>query len=48
MLDLKVIKKKINRGEIFFISDFTEIGNYEAVRKSLQRLTKDESIKRIA
>ena len=48
MLDLKVIKKKINRGEIFFISDFTELGNYEAVRKSLQRLTKDDSIKRIA
>lgn len=48
MLDLATIKKKVNKGEIFFISDLTELGNYEAVRKSLQRLTKDESIERIA
>jgi predicted transcriptional regulator of viral defense system len=48
MLDLKTIENKVNTGEIFFISDFTELGNYEAVRKSLQRLTKEDSIKRIA
>ncbi len=48
MLDLSIIEKEMNKGEIFFISDFTELGNYEAVRKSLQRLTKEDSIKRIA
>ncbi len=48
MLDLNTIEKKVNKGEIFFISDFAELENYEAVRKSLQRLTKDDSIKRIA
>lgn len=48
MLDLATIKKKVDKGDIFFIADFTELGNYEAVRKSLQRLTKDDSIKRIA
>jgi predicted transcriptional regulator of viral defense system len=48
MLDLKTIETKVNKGEVFFISDFTELGNYEAVRKSLQRLTKEDSIKRIA
>ncbi len=48
MLNLTTIEKEINKGEIFFISDFTELRNYEAVRKSLQRLTKDNSIKRIA
>tara|TARA_A100000171_G_scaffold52718_1_gene72554 strand:+ start:5464 stop:6081 length:618 start_codon:yes stop_codon:yes gene_type:complete len=48
MLDLKAIENRVNKGEIFFIADFTELGNYEAVRKSLQRLTKDKSIERIA
>ncbi|WP_136469024.1 DUF6088 family protein [Flagellimonas onchidii] len=48
MMDLKTIQKKIKPGEIFFISDFIELGNYEAIRKSLQRLTKEGSIKRIA
>ena len=48
MLDLKNIEKKFNKGEIFFISDFTQLGNYEAVRKSLQRLTTEEKIKRIS
>lgn len=48
MLDLKTIENKVSIGDIFFIADFTELGNYEAVRKSLQRLTKDDSIKRIA
>ncbi|WP_298506917.1 DUF6088 family protein [uncultured Maribacter sp.] len=48
MMDFNTIQKKIKPGEIFFISDFIELGNYEAIRKSLQRLTKDDSIKRIA
>jgi predicted transcriptional regulator of viral defense system len=48
MLDLDTIETKVSKGEIFFIADFTELGNYEAVRKSLQRLTKCDSIKRIA
>jgi predicted transcriptional regulator of viral defense system len=48
MLDLKAIESKVTKGEIFFIADFTELGNYEAVRKSLQRLAKDESVERIA
>lgn len=48
VLDLKAIENRVDKGEIFFIADFTELGNYEAVRKSLQRLTKDESIERIA
>lgn len=48
MLGLKTIENKVSIGDIFFIADFTELGNYEAVRKSLQRLTKDDSIKRIA
>ncbi len=48
MLDLKNIEKRFNKGEIFFISDFSELGTYEAVRKSLQRLTTEAKIKRIA
>lgn len=48
MLDLNVIESKVDKGDIFFISDFTELGNYEAVRKSLQRLTKDGKVERIA
>lgn len=48
MLDLATIEKNINKGEIFFIKDFTEFGNYEAVRKSLQRLVKNNKINRIA
>ncbi|MBL6445404.1 hypothetical protein JMN32_03745 [Fulvivirga sp. 29W222] len=48
MLDLETIKKKFNKGDIFFISDFTELGSYEAVRKSLQRLATEDEIGRIA
>ncbi|MGW8122164.1 DUF6088 family protein [Roseivirga echinicomitans] len=48
MLDLRTIEKRVNKGDVFFISDFTEFGNYEAVRKALQRLTKDGKVKRIA
>lgn len=48
MLDLDIIKKKFNKGDIFFISDFTELGSYEAIRKTLQRLTTEDEIGRIA
>lgn len=48
MIEIQDIKKKIKNGEIFFISDFAELDNYEAVRKTLQRLTKAGEIGRIA
>jgi myosin-crossreactive antigen len=48
MLNLKNIEIKFKKGEVFFISDFSELGTYEAVRKSLQRLTTEDKIKRIA
>jgi predicted transcriptional regulator of viral defense system len=48
MLDFETIENKIGKGEIFFISDFTKLGNYEAVRKSLQRLVKKGKVERIA
>lgn len=48
MLDMKDIENKFKKGDIFFISDFTDLGTYEAVRKSLQRLTTEGKIKRIA
>lgn len=48
MLDLETIKKKFDNGDIFFIADFTELGSYEAIRKSLQRLTTENEIDRIA
>ncbi len=48
MLELKTIEKEVEKGEVFFISDFVELGNYEAVRKALQRLVKDGKIGRIA
>lgn len=48
MLELKTIEKEVEKGEVFFISDFVELGNYEAIRKALQRLVKDGKIGRIA
>lgn len=48
MLNFKNIENRFKRGEVFFISDFTDLGTYEAVRKSLQRLTTEDKIKRIA
>lgn len=48
MLNLQDIEKKVEKGEIFFISDFAEPDNYEAVRKTLQRLVKEDKITRIA
>ena len=48
MLDLKIIKKEFNKGDIFFISDFIDLGTYEGIRKTLQRLTTENEIGRIA
>ena len=48
MLNFITIENKFDKGDIFFISDFTELGTYEAVRKSLQRLVAEEKIGRIA
>lgn len=40
--------KKTYKGKLIFISDFSEIDNYDTVRKSLQRLVKKELIIRIS
>ena len=48
MIDLKIITNKFKKGDIFFISDFTDLGNYEANRKTLQRLTAKNEIGRVA
>lgn len=48
MLHLEDIEDKFDTGEIFFISDFAKPDNYEAIRKSLQRLAKKGAIERIA
>ena len=47
----KEIKIKIHnsdKGKLFFISDFSGIGEYETIRKSLQRLTKQKLILRLS
>jgi hypothetical protein len=48
MLHLEDIEDKVDKGEIFFISDFAQPDNYEAIRKALQRLVKEGAIERIA
>lgn len=49
MIDINIIQNKVKQGELFFISDFTDLSTtYESVRKSLQRLTNDGVIERIA
>ncbi|OQX79634.1 MAG: hypothetical protein B6D64_04540 [Bacteroidetes bacterium 4484_276] len=40
--------KQSDKGELIFISDFSELDNYDTVRKSLQRLVKKELIIRIS
>lgn len=47
MLELNTIKKKFNKGDIFFIADFKELGSYETIRKSLPLLTTENEIGRI-
>lgn len=43
----KIILQK-KKGELLFISDFMEIGEYDAVRKSLQRLAEKNIITRLS
>ncbi len=40
--------KQSDKGKLIFISDFSELNNYDAVRKSLQRLVKKGLIIRIS
>ena len=40
--------KKSKRGKIFFVSDFLQYGNYDAVRKILQRLVTKDILIRIS
>ena len=40
--------KQSDKGKVIFISDFSELDNYDTVRKSLQRLVKKELIIRIS
>ena len=35
---IEAIINKLNKGKLIFISDFSQYGNYDTVRKSLQRL----------
>ncbi len=40
--------KQTEKGKLIFISDFSDFGNYDTVRKSLQRLVNKELITRIS
>ena len=42
------IVSKSKQGKLFFVSDFLESGNYDAVRKTLQRLVKKGVLIRIS
>jgi len=51
MSTLKKIENKITKskkGEVIFISDFLEFGDYDTVRKSLQRLSEKKTIIRLS
>ena len=48
MVEIDDIKQKVEIGGIFFISDFAQPTNYEAVRKALQRLVNKGEIERIS
>ncbi len=45
-IENRILKKR--KGQVLFVSDFEKIGNYETVRKTLQRLTKKGKLVRIA
>ena len=45
---IESIIKQTEQGKLIFISDFSEFGNYDAVRKSLQRLVNKGLITRIS
>ncbi len=46
--EIESILKTKKHGEILFIADFLEISDYDTVRKSLQRLTKQQKLIRLA
>ncbi len=45
---IEALIKQTEKGKLIFISDFSELGNYDTVRKSLQRLVNKGLIIRIA
>ncbi len=45
---IEAIIKQKEKGDLIFISDFSEYGNYDTVRKSLQRLVNKELLIRIS
>jgi len=45
---IEAIIKQTEKGKLVFISDFSEFGNYDTVRKSLQRLVNKELVIRIS
>ncbi len=46
--EIESILKTKKSGEILFIADFLEISDYDTVRKSLQRLTEQQKLLRLA
>ncbi len=46
--EIESILKTKKHGEILFIADFLEISDYDTVRKSLQRLTEQQKLIRLA
>ena len=45
---IKNFVSKSKQGKLFFVSDFLEYGNYDTVRKTLQRLEKKGVLIRIS
>lgn len=45
---IEAIIKQTEKGKLVFISDFSEFGNYDTVRKSLQRLVNKKLVIRIS
>ena len=46
--EIENIVNKSKRGKLFFVSDFLQYGNYDAVRKTLQRLVSKNTLIRIS
>ena len=46
--EIENVIKQSEKGKLIFISDFSELNNYDTVRKSLQRLVKKKLIIRIS
>jgi len=45
-IEKNILKRK--KGQVLFVSDFSKFGNYDTIRKALQRLVKKEKLLRIA